>query len=65
MGKPLIAFCGALKGAAQPLFDHGFSGVFSIQTGPMSLEQSKENAAALLEDAVTRAFHFHFNTPQS
>jgi len=65
MGKPLIAFCGALKGAAQPLFDHGFSGVFSIQTGPMSLEESKENAAALLEDAVTRAFHFHFNTPQS
>jgi len=31
----------------------------------MSLEESKENAAALLEDAVTRAFHFHFNTPQS
>jgi glycerate kinase len=65
LGKPLIAFCGALKGSAEPLFNHGFSGVFSIQPGPISLEESKENAAELLEAAVSRVFHFHFNTPQS
>ena len=65
LGKPLIAFCGALKGSAEPLFKRGFSGVFSIQSGPMSLEESKENAAELLEATVSRVFHFHFNTPQA
>lgn len=58
---PCIALMGAIEGSATALCQEGFSGIFNIQNGPMSLETSKANAAHLLEETAQRVFAFHQN----
>ena len=56
--KPCIGLAGAVEGPYPPLYQAGFSGVFSLQNGPMSMETSKENAFELLADTAARVFYF-------
>ena len=56
--KPCIGLAGAIEGPYTPLYEAGFSGVFSLQNGPMSMETSKENAFELLTDTAARVFYF-------
>ena len=58
---PCIGLMGAIEGSTTPLYQEGFSGIFNIQNGPMSLETSKANAARLLEETAQRVFAFHQN----
>ena len=58
---PCIGLMGAIEGSITALYQEGFSGVFSIQNGPMSLEESKANTAHLLEDTTQRVFAYHQN----
>lgn len=57
--KPCIGLAGAVEGPYPPLYQAGFSGVFSLQNGPMSMETSKENAFELLSDTAARVFYFY------
>ena len=57
--KPCIGLAGAVEGPYPPLYQAGFSGVFSLQNGPMSMETSKENAFELLADTAARVFYFY------
>lgn len=57
--KPCIGLAGAVEGPYTPLYEAGFSGVFSLQNGPMSMETSKENAFELLADTAARVFYFY------
>ena len=58
---PCIGLMGAIEGSITALYHEGFSGIFSIQNGPMSLEVSKANTARLLEDTAQRVFAYHQN----
>lgn len=58
---PCIGLMGAIEGSSKALYQEGFSGVFTIQNGPMSLEASKANAARLLEETAQRVFAYHQN----
>lgn len=49
---PCMAVCGALKDDASALYAEGINAMFAIANGPMSLEESKEHAAALLYQAA-------------
>ena len=60
--KTCIGLAGALEGPLSHLYEAGFSGLFSIQQSPMSLEASKEQAAALLTETAANVFHFHQQT---
>ncbi len=57
--KPLIVFAGALEGPFEDLYEMGVHGIFSIQSGPISLAESKAQAANLLQEAVKRFFYFY------
>jgi len=57
--KPCIGLAGAIEGPFTPLYEVGFSGLFSLQQKPMSLEASKENAFELLRETAARVFHFY------
>lgn len=46
---PCVAICGALKGDPQALYEHHIAAMFSIAQGPMTLAESMEQAAELLE----------------
>ena len=56
---PVIGLAGSIKGPYTPLYAAGFSGVFAIQNGPMSLIESKENAAELLADTASRVLSLY------
>lgn len=60
--KTCIGLAGAIEGPLPPLYEAGFSGLFSIQQSPMSLEASKEQAAALLTETAANIFHFYQQT---
>ena len=51
---PVIGLGGTIEGPYNTLYQEGFSGIFSIQKGPISLEESKTNASQLLRDASSR-----------
>lgn len=51
---PVIGLGGTIEGPYDTLYQEGFSGIFSIQKGPISLEESKTNASQLLRDASSR-----------
>lgn len=55
-GKPLLVFTGEIGEGIETLYEQGLTAVFSIQNGPMTLLESKENAAALLESCVENVF---------
>lgn len=59
LNKPLIVFAGALEGPFEDLYEMGVHGIFSIQSGPISLAESKAQAANLLQEAVKRFFYFY------
>lgn len=59
--KPLIVFAGSLEGPFEDLYKMGVHGIFSIQSGPISLAESKAQAADLLQEAVKRFFYFYQN----
>lgn len=61
LNKPLIVFAGSLEGPFEKLYEMGVHGIFSIQSGPISLAESKAQAANLLQEAVKRFFHFYQN----
>ena len=57
-----IGLAGAIEGPLPPLYEAGFSGLFSVQQSPMSIEASKEQAATLLTETAANVFHFHQQT---
>jgi len=61
LNKPLIVFAGSLEGPFEDLYEMGVHGIFSIQSGPISLTESKAKAADLLQEAVRRFFYFYQN----
>ena len=61
LNKPLIVFAGSLEGPFEDLYKMGVHGIFSIQSGPFSLAESKAQAADLLQEAVKRFFYFYQN----
>lgn len=60
--KPVWAFAGALGEDINTLYDQGISGLFSIQQGPMTLDQSMAKTAELLEKSAERIMRSHLNT---
>lgn len=54
-GIPVIALTGSLGEGYQEVYLHGIDAVFSIQNGPMTLQNSMNQAASLLEDIAERA----------
>jgi glycerate kinase len=55
---PVIGLAGAIEGPFEPLYDEGFTGIFSIQSGPLSLEESQAKAAPLIHEATSRIYRF-------
>jgi len=51
---PVIAIAGGIGRDAQDLYSKGFDSIFSIVDKPMTLEESIENSATLLQDAAER-----------
>ena len=60
--KTCIGLAGAIEGPFAPLYEAGFSGLFSIQQAPINLETSKQQAYALLTETTARIFHFYQQT---
>lgn len=54
--KPVLAIVGSIGPGAEALYDHGLSSIVSIVNGPMTLEQSIEQAYMLTVEATARAF---------
>ena len=52
--KPVIALTGSIGNGYEAVYDCGIDAVFSVQSGPMSLEESLENADKLLSDTAER-----------
>ena len=59
---PVIGLTGKLVGDSNILYENGFSGVFSIQNGPMSLPESQSFSSILLEDITSRVLTFYKNS---
>jgi len=63
MGKkysiPVIGLTGRLVGDCDELYKSGFSGVFSIQNGPMDLSESLSYSSELLTDITSRVLTFY------
>lgn len=55
-GKPTLAIVGSIGAGSEALYEHGLSSIITIVNGPMSLEESMENAFALTADATERGF---------
>ncbi len=53
---PLIALTGKIGDGTEILYENGFSSIFAIADGPLTLEQSISQAAFLLESAAERIF---------
>ncbi len=51
---PVVCLSGGLAPGAEELYEHGFSGLFSITEGPIGLEQAMSEAGPLLERAAER-----------
>ena len=60
--KPVWAFAGAFGQDINTLYDQGISGLFSIQQGPMTLEESMAQTAELVEKSAERIMRSHLNT---
>lgn len=53
---PLIALTGKIGDGTEVLYEHGFTSIFAIADGPLTLEQSISQTAFLLESAAERIF---------
>jgi len=54
-GVPLVALAGSLGDGYERLYECGITAAFGLASGPMSLEQAKTQAAALLKDRACDA----------
>lgn len=54
--KPVLAIVGSIGPGAEALYAHGLSSIVSIVNGPMTLENSMEQAYELTIEATERAF---------
>ena len=59
---PVIGLSGKLVGDSNELYKNGFSGVFSIQNGPMNLSESLSYSSELLTDITSRVLTFYKNS---
>ena len=59
---PVIGLTGKLVGDSNILYENGFSGVFSIQNGPMELYESLSYSSELLTDITSRVLAFYKNS---
>ena len=57
----IIGIAGAIKGPYEHLYKKGFTGVFPIQNGPISLEESIKNTRNLITDTASRIIAYHLN----
>lgn len=57
LGIPTIILSGALGNGYHDLYSHNIAGLMSIAPGPISLAESMDKAAVLLEDAAERLAH--------
>ena len=55
LGIPVVALCGALGKDYAQVFDHGLDAVFTIEPGPMTLDEAMAAAGTLIADATERA----------
>ena len=62
---PVIGLTGKLVGDCNILYENGFSGVFSIQNGPMSLPESQSFSSILLKDITSRVLTFYKNSKKN
>lgn len=53
---PCVALCGALKGDLSKLYEQHITAMFAIANGPLTLEQSKEQASNLLTQSAENVF---------
>ncbi len=53
-GKPVIALTGSIGDGYRDVYEGGIDAVFSVQNGPMSLENSMARTGELLEDCAHR-----------
>ena len=58
---PVIGLTGELVGDRDNFYKNGFSGVFSIQNGPMELYESLSYSSELLTDITSRVLAFYKN----
>ncbi|MGB1449056.1 MAG: glycerate kinase [Flavobacteriaceae bacterium] len=56
-----IGLVGKIEGELSPLYRAGFSGIFSIQNGPMTLEESMAQSEELLEKSAAQVVTYHQN----
>ena len=59
---PVIGLTGELVGDMDNFYKNGFSGVFSIQNGPMELYESLSYSSELLTDITSRVLAFYKNS---
>jgi len=57
--KPLIVLTGSMGEHLDPLYSLGVNSIFSIQKGPCTLEESINNASALLTSTAERVFRLY------
>jgi len=57
--KPLIVLTGSMGEHLDPLYSLGINSIFSIQKGPCALEESINNASALLTSTAERVFRLY------
>jgi glycerate kinase len=57
-GIPVIAISGSLGEGFRDVHHHGIDAAVAITSAPMTLDESTENAAALLADATEQALRF-------
>ncbi|MBR6728584.1 MAG: glycerate kinase [Clostridia bacterium] len=57
--KPVIALAGSIGEGYRDVYAGGIDAVFSVQNGPMSLEESMENTEGLLADCAHRIMRFY------
>jgi len=57
--KPLIVLTGSMGEHLDPLYSLGINSIFSIQKGPCTLEESINNASALLTSTAERVFRLY------
>ena len=57
--KPLIVLTGSMGEHLDPLYSLGINSIFSIQKGPCTLEESRNNASALLTSTAERVFRLY------
>ena len=62
--KPCVGIAGIVEDPIETLYKEGFFGLFNIQNGPISLEQSKIEAKSLLQKTASRIFTFYKNIHQ-